>query len=290
MTVYALKHPDGRWLYNLPEPENFRFKTRTGTYADGQPMQELHRGWWAADHEATRLTTTAQPAPKTVSYALNDPAAESARYPATLTVEAYSDRQDSDDNLYSLYDPVREEQPALEHVYDGPIVVLEGREPPAPDQPQWIARLPHQLADRPEYQHLFPGHIPGLVDHLMTMFKAMPRVEHVFDNFQNTPGVYVSLRIPYDQPRTEWRAYTGRKGQPLKSGRNVTVMASRSLTLPIPSRIAADTYAEALSVWEQQVTYWTGVVEQASVAACSHCNGHGFITDGSEKYSRSLYS
>lgn len=49
MTVYALKHPDGRWLYHLPKPDNFktpgnqfRITEVTGVFADGQPMQKLH--------------------------------------------------------------------------------------------------------------------------------------------------------------------------------------------------------------------------------------------------------
>ncbi|MFD8899854.1 hypothetical protein [Streptomyces ardesiacus] len=297
MTVYALHHPDGRWLYHLPTPDTFKtpggnlYGTKvTGFYADGQPMEKLHRDWWATNHEATRLTATAQPGAKTVGYRLSDPTAESVRYPATLTVDEWNERRDSDESLWQLYTNIHEDQPTLEHVYDGPVMVLEGREPPAPDEPQWVAQIPHMLTERPEYQHLFPGHIPGLVDHLMGVFKAMPRVEHVFHNFQNEPGVYVSIRVPYDEPRTEWRAYTGRKGQPLKSGRNVPVTVSRSLTLPIPHRIAAGTYDEALSLWEQQVQHWTRVVEEASVAACSHCNGHGFVAAGSESYSRSVHT
>jgi hypothetical protein len=296
VTVYALKHPDGRWIYHLPKPDTFKTLGRqlritelTGVYADGQPMTRLHGDWWSTDREATRLTAAAQPGAKTVGYRLTDPNAESVRYPATLTVDEWNERRDNDENLWELYTNVHEEQPPLEHVYDGPVMVLEGREPPAPDEPQWVAQLPHALTERPEYWHLFPGHIPGLVSHLMNVFKGMPRVEHVFHNFQNTPGVYVSLRVPYDEPRTEWRAYTGRKGQPLKSGRNVPVAVSRSLTLPIPDRIAAGTYDEALALWEQQVEHWTRVVEEASVAACSHCDGKGFVADGSTEHSRSVH-
>lgn len=290
MTVYALKHPDGRWIYHLPDPDSFRYTTRIGAFADGQPMAKLHGHWWAAGHEATRLTAAAQPSAKTVGYQLKDPAVESVRYPATLTREQFSDRVDEgEDTLWSYYTAVTEEQPPIEHVYDGPVMVLEGREPPGPGEPQWVAQLPYVLAERPEYRHLFPGHIPGLVSHLMDVFKQLPRVEHVFNNFQSEPGVYVSLRVPYDPPRTEWRAYTGRNGKPLKSGRNVPAVVSRSLTLPISDRVAADTYAEALALWEHQVEHWTRVVEEASVAACSHCNGHGVVGVGSESYSRSVY-
>lgn len=295
MTVYALRHPDGRWIYHLPTPDTFktpgghlRVTKVTGVFADGQTMTPLHSNWWATDHEAVRLTATAQPTPKTVGYRLSDPAKESVYYPATLTLDEWEERRD-DDSVWEAYTSITEDQPPLEHVYDGPVMVLEGREPPAPDEPQWVAQLPHALTERPEYKHLFPGHIPGLVDHLVTVFKAMPRVEHVFVNFQNEPGVYVGLRVPYDVPRSEWRAYTGRKGQPLKSGRNVPVTVNRSLTLPIPNRVAADSYDEALASWEQQVQHWTRVVREASVAACSHCDGRGYIPAGSEGYSRTIH-
>lgn len=293
MAVYALKHPDGRWLYCLPQSGTGRFAsdTVTGAFADGQPMAKLHDDWWSAAHEASRLTTTSKVRAKNLGYRLNDSAVTSVRYPASLTREQFSERvgdsNDDGDTLYSLYSGVYEQQPDAEHVYDGPVVVLEGREPPAPGEPKWIADLPHMLAERAEYRHLFPGHIPGLVDRMMRVFETMPRVEHVFLNFQNQSGVYVSLRVPYDEPRTEWRAYTGRNGQKLKSGRTVPVRVARSLTLPIVDRVAADSYADALTAWEQQVAYWTGVVESASVAACSHCDGRGYVADGSEQYSRS---
>ncbi|MFD5848343.1 hypothetical protein [Streptomyces chartreusis] len=296
MTVYALRHPDGRWLYHLPKPEAFGkpgFGSRaevTGVYADGQPMQQLHADWWATDHEAERLTTTGQPSAKTTGYRLTDPSAESVRYPATLTVDEWNERRDREsDTLWTLYTNVHEEQPALEHVYEGPIVVLEGREPPTPDEPQWIAQLPHALTERPEYKHLFPGHIPGLDDYLTAKFKAMPYVDFVGSNFQGKPGVHVSLKVPYDEPRTQFKAHTGRRGQPLKSGYHVQVTVNRRLTLPIPSRVPGDTYEEALASWHQQIEYWTCAVKEASVAACSHCNGNGFVADGSEKYSESLY-
>ncbi|MFM9780405.1 hypothetical protein [Streptomyces scabiei] len=296
MTVYALKHPDGRWLYHLPTPDAFktpgnqlRITELTGVFADGQPMEKLRGNWWATDREATRLTATAQPGAKTVGYRLSDPTAESVRYPATLTVDEWLERREHDENMWQLYTNVAEAQPTLEHVFDGPIVVLEGREPPTPDEPQWVAKLPHAVTERPEYMHLFPGHIPGLDDHLMAAFKTMPYVDFVSSGFQGRPGVHVSLKVPYDEPRTEFRPHTGRRGQPLKSGYHVQVTVNRRLTLPIPSRVPGDNYEQALANWRAQIEFWTGVVAEASVAACSHCDGKGFVADGSEKYSESLY-
>jgi hypothetical protein len=94
VTVYALKLPDGRFAYHLPKPDALAGHSLTGVFADGQPMTALHGGWWASDAEATLLTATAQPAPKTTGHKLTDPAAESRRYPLTLTVEEWRERAD----------------------------------------------------------------------------------------------------------------------------------------------------------------------------------------------------
>lgn len=289
MTVYALKHPDGRFLYHLPKPatDDFRHAKVTGVYADGQPMQELHSGWWSAGQEATRLTMVRQPDPITTGYLLNDVTAESVRYPATLTVEQWNERREYDDNLWQLYTSVREDQPAIEHVYDGPVMVLEGRQPPRPDEPQWIAQLPHALTERPEYKHLFPGRIAGLRAHVHKLIEAMPRVKYCFNGYQDYTGLHVVIRVPYDQPRIEWRPDTSRRtGKPLKTGRKVPVLVEHRIQLPVPADCHADTYEQALAAWDEQVAFWVSAVEEASVKACSACNGAGHIPDGSDEYAR----
>lgn len=288
MTVYALKHPDGRWLYHLPKPDTFgRWATVTGTFADGQPLEPLHDDWWATDREAGRLTATAQPAAKTTGYRLTDLAAESVRYPAELTVDQWNERRDREDNLWELYTSVREEQPALEHVFDGPVMVLEGREPPTPDEPQWIAELPQVVAGRPEYRHLFPGRIPGLRKHLHDVIEKMPRVRYCFDKYEGYAGLHVVVAVPYDQPQTRWRADISRRtGKPLKTGRTVPVTVERRLQLPVPADVPAANYEQALSGWDEQVAFWIGQVEAASVAACSACKGTGHVPHGAEEYSR----
>lgn len=292
MTVYALKHPDGRWLYHLPTPDAFGtpgFGSRatvTGVYADGQPMEKLHGNWWATDHEATRLTATAQPSPKTTGYRLTDPSAESVRYPANLTVEEWKERADREgETLWTLYTNVLEDQPALEHVYDGPVMVLEGREPPGPDERQWIAQLPHALTERPEYTHLFPGRIPGLRKHLHNVIKGMPGIRHCFDGYDGFTGLHVVVEVDFDKPQTRWVADISRRtSKPLKTGRHVRETVTRPLNLPVPADVHADTYEAALAAWNEQVEFWLGVVREAGVKACSACRGTGHVQDGSEKY------
>lgn len=292
MTVYALKTPDDRWLYHLPTPAAFGtpgFGSRaqvTGVFADGQPMEQLHSDWWATDHEATLLTATAQPRAKTVGYRLTDPSAESARFPATLTMEEWAERSDREgDTLWQLYTNVHEDQPALEHVYDGPVTVLEGRVPPGPGEPQWVANLPQVLTGRPEYLHLFPGRIPGLRKHLHEVIKAMPGIRHCFDGYNGFTGLHVVVEVDYEKPQTRWVADISRRtSKPLKTGRNVRDTVTRSLNLPVPADVHADTYEAALAAWDEQVAFWLSVIQSAGVKACSACRGTGHVQDGAEKY------
>jgi hypothetical protein len=166
-------------------------------------------------------------------------------------------------------------------------MVLEGREPPGPDERQWIAALPQALAGRPEYRHLFPGRIPGLRAHLCEVVKTMPRVRHCFDNYQGYQGLHIVLSVPFDKPQTQWKADISRRtGKPLKTGRTVPVMVDRRLELPVPADVFADTYEQALKAWDEQVAFYTQVVKDATVAACSACQGTGHVAYGAERYSK----
>jgi hypothetical protein len=289
VTAYALHLPDGRYAYHLPKPDSpdFKYATVNGVFADGQPMTKLHSDWWASETEASRLTATAQPSPKTTGYKLRDPAAESVRYPLTLTVAEWEERRDGGDSdtLWELYASSTEAQPAVEHVYDGPVMMLEGREPPGPDERQWNADLPQVLAQRPEYRHLFPGHIPGLRTHLHQVIKAMSGIRHCFDGYNGYTGLHVVIEVPFDKPKTRWQANLSRRdSRPLKSGRTVAVTATRNLNLPVPASVPGETYETALRNWDQQVEFWLSVVRDASVVACSACNGTGHVAHGSETY------
>lgn len=284
MTVYALRLPDGRYAYHLPKPSNFPYNV-TGVYADGQPMEKLSGDWWASAVEAVRLTVSGQPSPKTLSYTLKAQDAESVRYPATLTVDEYTERRDDEENLWEFYRPVLEDQPAVEHVYDGDIMLLEGREPPTPDELSWQAELPHVLGSRPEYRHLFPGRIPGFRDHVQAAIKKLPGVQYCFDNYQNYTGLTVTVKVPFEHPETRWQADLSRRtSKPLKSGRNVPVLVTRELRLPVPASVSAANYEMAVDDWHEQAEFWLSVVRNASVAACNTCKGTGRVPAGSEQY------
>ncbi|MFD6541195.1 hypothetical protein [Streptomyces goshikiensis] len=283
---YALNLPDGRWAYYLPEPQP-RPGLRDGLFADGVPMHRLvplvdpKGNWYVADHLAEQITATYQPSAKTLHYDLKDRTALSQRYPEQLSVEEWSERSEEDEEYYKLYTRVTEDLPPVEYVYEGPYMPLVGREPPHYNaEPPWRGELPHELTQYPEYRHLFPGHIPGLRKAVAERLKEMVRAQYVFVDYDGFPGVYVSLRVPFDEPRTRFVADTGRNGRPKKSGRTVQTLVDRRLQLPVPSAVYGPNYETALAEWETQIAFWVDQVTQASVAACSACGGHGFVPHG----------
>ncbi|MEV6421836.1 hypothetical protein [Streptomyces sp. NPDC051662] len=280
---YAIQHPDGRWLYHLPAPGESRLAPVTGMYADDQPMSALGDrpgAWWAADHQAEKITARMQPRPVPVRYELTDQSVLSSRYPAQLSVEDWRDRTDEDENYYRFYRAVTEEQPPLAYEYDGPFRVLQGSEPPSPDAPQWVARMPRSLTERPEFLHCFPGYIPGLRSQLATLIKRMPHVQYCLDGRDGRPGgLYVTIRVPFHEPVSRWQPNLGKNLRELKSGSNVPVLVTREMYLPVGDRVLADRFADALAEWEQQVSFWTGLVRDAGVKACNHCGGTGHVLD-----------
>ncbi|WP_274036623.1 hypothetical protein [Streptomyces sp. MMBL 11-1] len=282
---YAIQHPDGRWLYHLPAPPGSRSTPVTGMLADGRPMAPLGERtgtWWVTDHHAERITARMQPRPVPVRYELIDRSALSARYPEMLSAEEWTERNEEveDDNYYRFYRAVTEEQPALTYEYEGPFRVLEGSEPPAPGAPPWVARMPHSLTERREYLHCFPGHIPGLRSHLKDLITRMLHVQYCFDGRDDKPaGLYVTIRVPFQEPVSRWQPNLGKNLRELKSGREVPVLVSREMYLPVADRVPAGRYTDALSAWEQQVSFWTGLVQEAGVKACNHCGGTGHVLD-----------
>ncbi|MFF8786902.1 hypothetical protein [Streptomyces sp. NPDC015125] len=280
---YAIQHPDGRWFYHLPRPSGFSQAPLSGMYADGQPMTALgdSRGvWWTTDHQAGKITARLHPRPTPVRYELNDQSVLSTRFPESLSVEDWNRRSDRDDTYCRFYDAVTEDQAPLTHEYAGPFITLEGSEPPAPDALPWVAAMPRSLTERPEFHHCFPGHIPGLRAHLVPLIKRMPHVQYCFNGRDDKPsGLYVTIRVPFEEPVSRWRPNLGRNMRELKSGRNVPVLVTRELYLPVQDLIRAERYADALVEWEQQVTFWTGIVRDAGVKACNHCHGTGHVLD-----------
>lgn len=284
----VLRHPDGRWLYHLPTTLKWNAPS---ALADGQPMTRIAEKspWWSADHEATRITLVTANRPKPTGYFLRDTDALSVRYPAELTVEEWTDRiagasDGEEEALYRLYRVETADQDPTETHIDGPFVVLDGTEPPAPGGPDWTVNLVDAITQRPEYRHLFPGYLSGLVEHVYKKINTMRYVRYCFNGFQGVPGIHVTLEVPFEQPVTRWQANLGRKLQELKSGRNVPVTVTRKLILPVPNRVSGLTHAAALAEWDRQVERWTGLIAEASVAACNHCHGTGHIPVGAEQY------
>ncbi|MEY9839525.1 hypothetical protein [Streptacidiphilus sp. EB103A] len=283
---YALALPDGRWLYHLP-PERGQAHQLIEMRADGQTMTRWNAGshWWATDRQAQCLTALLQPGPEIIGHRLREPDAVSERYPGELTPEQWRDRQavgsrEERDVLYELYSPLSRDQEPTEHELPSPVRVLEGCEPPGPGDPPWVASLPSSLANRPEYLHCFPGRIPGLRAHVKAQVQAMRHVAYCFDGSAGEPdGLYVGIRVPFDRPKSRWQPDRGRRGQDLKRGREVPVLAEQRMYLPVPADVVAPTYGEALAAWHQQTAFWIDIARAANVKACNGCGGRGYVLD-----------
>lgn len=294
----TVRHPDGRWLYHLPGADAHditavlaEHATAPGEPATRHPMTRIGQGkWWATDAEATRIILLKQPTPLATGYILEDPETASVRYPATLTVAEWQDRREDAtsaerERLWDLYKSVTEPQDPFEEPVDGPFVVLDGTEPPAPGGPPWTVNLVDAITQRPEYAHLFPGYLSGLCAHVKNLIDRIPGVKYNFDGYKGVPGLHVTIQVPFEQPVTRWRAdISHRTGKTLKTGRTVPVLVDRCLILPVPNRIAADNYAAAIAEWDAQVAYWTTQVKEAAVAACNHCHGTGHVPSSAEQY------
>lgn len=280
---YVLQHPDGRWLYHLAKPSEFGATPRTGLFADDEPMTPLGdpRGeWWVASQQAKQITAVYQPHPNPIRYVLRDTAVHSDRYPAELTIEQWNEKSDEDDTYYRFYEAVTQAQPEVRYEYPGPFVVLEGSEPPGPDAPPWVADLPTALTQRPEYQHCFPGYIPGLSSHLTDLISKMQHVQYCFNGRDNKPaGLYVTIRVPFHEPVSRWKPKYGARGQELKAREEVPVLVTREMHLPVPDRVYGPSYQVALADWTAQVEFWTQVARDASVKACNACEGTGHVLD-----------
>src|SRR5690606_16246424 len=130
-----------------------------------------------------------------------------------------------------------------------------------------------------------PGHIPGLFSEVQKAADRMRYVRFAHTASNGKPaGLYVTMEVPFEQPETRWQKQYGARGQELRRRKQVPKLARRELYLPVPDRVAGDSYADALAAFEEQRVFWIGVIESASVKACNACGGTGHVPDGSAKY------
>lgn len=272
---YALHH-DGTWFYYLGD----QYEPVT-VAADGEPMTATERrGWFASTREAATVTITRPGFPVVTGYRLTDPDTASIRFPMTLTAAEYSSLRDGDDEgdpVTGLYDRVTVPgEPRVEQ-FGGPWLRLDG-EPPTADGRTWTAKLPFDLAYRSEYLHLFPGYMSGFRDAMCAAVKAMPRVQFCFDK---DSGLDVTVTVPFSPPRTR-AAGRGRRKV------SVPEMATRHLHFTVPYRIDGPDRAAAAAEWDRLAAELAAEVEAATVTACGHCDGHGYVISGSENRERRL--
>ncbi|MEV0996801.1 hypothetical protein [Nonomuraea sp. NPDC050202] len=279
---------DGMWMYYLILTVKGTYNpaaTSATAYANGEPMTKLNvPGWWGTTSPGPHeIAVHIRNADRIVRWDLKDLGNENARFLRTLTPEEFNERSGDDDMWYSLYSAVREPtEPTIVPV-DGPWIVLQDSPlpPDAKATPTWTAGLPTTLTKRGEYRHLFPGYLSGLRDHLASIIKRMPYVTGCYNQDQM---LKVYMTVPLEVPEKRWvTPFTlDKRRRPKPVLREITV--DRHLHLPVPDQVQGSSQADALKNWGEQVEHWTGVVESASVKACSACHGRGHVLDGAEEY------
>ncbi|MFD4397248.1 hypothetical protein [Kitasatospora sp. NPDC058478] len=290
-----------RYLYHLPsvvfwdQRNGGRASATDALHGDGHPLTPLpgRRGWWAADREITTVTATWTPRSEITGYTLTDPGYESAKYKSTLTPAEYRALRDEDgDHPYRIYDPVTQDQdPVTEEVACGPWLVLgSGEQPPATNDPRWVADLPRALTSHPEFRWWLPGKLTGLRAAVEAHAKKRtPGLFGVSTSKAKYDGVdgqlCVEVDVPFERPVTRQEDTDWMTGKKLRRPKTVRVTVKRKLVLPVPPSVHADNYAAALADWDTQYAYWTGLIDsEIGVRACNHCGGHGYIPDGAEEY------
>ena len=281
---YVLRLPDGRWAYHLSAPSGSKGLLR-GYYADGTLMEQLaHSTWWVTDHEARRLTARFEPRAALTGYRLKNPAAQSDLFRTEYTLAEWEAQEavltdDDCEAMSAFYDAVYEPQQPVEEEIPGQRLILEAEEVPGSAGP-WVPSLPSMLVNRPEYHRCFPGYIPGLRDHIKQLTSRMRHVDYCHPSRPGEPqGLSVTITVAFEQPRSHWRPNLGKRGQELKSGREVPTLVTQRMFLPVPDRVHGANYSQAYAEWQAQVDFWVAVIVNANVKACTTCDGRGHVLD-----------
>ncbi|WP_055589335.1 hypothetical protein [Peterkaempfera griseoplana] len=242
---FAIRSEDGRIFYHLSGIKAGYYGQTTTVTADGHPMTQLgeRANWWVvtADRVADAITVTYHRSDETVGWKIKDAAKASEIFPLELTCTQHSDLEESYGSAaYRLYEPVTKPRDPIVEQLAGPWRLLDGDAPEIkPDRP-WVADIPKALIQHPQYHRYLPGRIPGLYSEVQERAKKMRHVQYAFDARDGQPkGLYITIQVPFETPRSRWRADTGRRGQELRSGRNVPVLARRELYLPVPDSVQA---------------------------------------------------
>ena len=281
---YLLRDGDDWFAYlgNVSNVQRVRFKRtpvgKSGGWVEAEAA--ARQGWYRAPVRPTAIETTGRARTEIAEYILAEGIRPSVRFPAKLTPDEWharvynEDYEVADERTKANYVAVhRDLEPPVE-IIDTPLLELEGT--PAPDDGlTWTARLPFELRAHPEFLHLFPGRFAeSFIDAFEKRADAMPRVVHTYKPNIHRRGshVEVGLKVPFDPPQTR----PARKGE-RRGRRKVARLASVKLELQVPARIEGVNRAEAKAEWEGTMARLLAEIEAASVAACGHCDGRGYV-------------
>lgn len=291
--------------YYLVPREPFPTKTWRGdiTWAarDGDPLEPTNARrdpygasrWLKHPGPPRDLIATRPTTPTLTGYRLADPAAESAKFPATLTIEEFKARTAGFDDTAdspegALYERVTEPQPDQHMLIPATSMLIIDDATPAPDDGhRWVANLRDELKRHPEVHHLFPGHLVGFRAAFIEAVKALPFMDvrqfiggdSAREDRDRRGYVDITRYAAYEPHHTRFVRDTGSGGRKLQSGRTVTETKMLTVSLPVPDTIAGTTRAEATIIWEATMSRLLAEVTDAlTPAPCWHCRGTGVVT------------
>jgi hypothetical protein len=267
--VYVIAGTDGEtWYYLLPARKELYGAEWS---ADGQPMTRLdaahlrYDDWYSHPGRAQLVVATVRGAAPVLRWRIRDESNITAKFPAELSMQEWSDRGGSASNLLAeMYEAVVGEAPARVVSFVGTeFVDLGVGDPPPHDGLTWVAKLPHNLEHQSQLHHLFPG---VLVDFRAALAERLKQIPGVTAYDHAAFSVYAS--VPYTPPQFSW----DRKGL-----RNVPPQTlTRHRDFFPPRQIPGNNRAEAAQKWKAEMADWVAVVtEMATARPCPECLGTG---------------
>jgi hypothetical protein len=280
--VYALADPEnGFWVYARSYGDYVLHVD--GVAARPRETPGAQTDWWWTPGEPRDLKLIGPPTKETVSFTL--PEGVTTPLGSPITVEQrralFDDEGDPVQPWARLYEAVREDRDPQVTELPAPVMLLPGAPPPQGDGRRWVADLPWEVREHPEYLHLFPGHIPGfkqaLYEHLGGRgFGGRSQVAGVdcYDD-RETRALKIARTASYAPALTTTRKKRGGRGK-----ETVPRTVTRTLLLLVPDSVKGANRADATARWDALWAKALELVEASNVQACGHCEGRGWLSDG----------
>lgn len=244
---------------------------------------------WLITDERVDAFVFAQPASKVVvQYRLKDEAAQSERFPLTLTPEEWRTRRDIEDPdgdgdslMHVMYQAIREERenPPIERSVADMTPLTGGVD----EHPEWsweVERTAGMLYGR-YYWHQLPGTLTGVHDRLAAAIRARYGGYKYLGTRTgldvDRSGVFIlNFHLPYDVPVFRNVSRYSSTGRKLKGTDTVRESVSVSVKWEPVRTIMAANKALAIAEYERYERETLEWLASYDLTVCSHCHGRGY--------------